>query len=113
MKGGLVYVSDADPGISRRRYGNGFRYYDPSSRAIKSKAEIARIDQLAVPPAYKAFGSVPVPMVIFRQLGSMLRGVNNIVIIPTGRLLAVLQSLNGWQSSDAAYRKSGAKLRAY
>jgi DNA topoisomerase-1 len=53
MKGGLVYVSDADPGISRRRYGNGFRYYDPSSRAIKPKAEVARIDQLAVPPAYK------------------------------------------------------------
>ena len=53
MKGGLVYVSDADPGISRRRYGKGFRYFDPSSHVIKSEAEIARITQLAVPPAYK------------------------------------------------------------
>lgn len=53
MKGGLVYVSDADPGISRRRYGKGFRYFDPSSQVIKSEAEIVRITKLAVPPAYK------------------------------------------------------------
>lgn len=50
--GGLKYVSDTDRGITRKRTGTGFRYFDPSGRAITRKKEIERINQLAVPPAY-------------------------------------------------------------
>lgn len=53
MKSGLVYVSDSDPGISRVRRGKNFRFIDPSGKTITCKEKIARIQALAVPPAYR------------------------------------------------------------
>lgn len=50
---GLVYVSDADPGISRRRCGRGFSYIAPDGTTIARGAERRRIETLAVPPAYE------------------------------------------------------------
>ena len=49
---GLVYVSDEDPGITRKRSGKGWRYADAKGRTIKDYWERKRIDQIAVPPAY-------------------------------------------------------------
>lgn len=49
---GLVYVSDAQPGIRRRRAGKGFCYIDSDGRRIADPAELLRIRALAVPPAY-------------------------------------------------------------
>ena len=49
---GLVYVSDEDPGIIRKRSGTGWRYVDAKGRAIKDYWERKRIDKIAVPPAY-------------------------------------------------------------
>jgi DNA topoisomerase I len=49
---GLVYVSDADPGISRRRAGKGFAYRQPSGEAVRDAATLDRIRLLAIPPAY-------------------------------------------------------------
>lgn len=49
----LVYVSDADPGISRRRRGRGFSYIAPDGTTIARGAERKRIDALAIPPAYE------------------------------------------------------------
>lgn len=49
---GLVYVSDADPGIQRRRAGRGFAYRDASGKAVRDAATLARIRSLAIPPAY-------------------------------------------------------------
>jgi DNA topoisomerase-1 len=49
---GLRYVSDAGPGIRRRRAGTGFTYLDPSGRRITDRATLARIRSLAIPPAY-------------------------------------------------------------
>lgn len=53
MVRGLVYVSDNDPGIGRRRHGSSFRYLDPKGRAISNKDELTRIKSLGVPPAYE------------------------------------------------------------
>ena len=50
---GLVYVSDEDPGITRKRSGTGWRYLDPKGRTIKDYWERKRIDKIAIPPAYK------------------------------------------------------------
>lgn len=58
---GLTYVSDTDGGIRRKRGGKGFRYFDPSGKAITCKIEIARIDQLTVPPAYNDVWICPSP----------------------------------------------------
>jgi DNA topoisomerase-1 len=49
---GLIYVSDADPGIRRRRAGKSFNFIGTDGRSIKDPAVIARIRKLAIPPAY-------------------------------------------------------------
>jgi DNA topoisomerase I len=49
---GLIYVSDAEPGIWRRRCGEGFCYIGPDRRRITSRRTLERIRQLAIPPAY-------------------------------------------------------------
>lgn len=53
MVNSLIYVSDKDPGIVRRRYRKSFRYIDASGNDIICKNELARISALGVPPAYE------------------------------------------------------------
>jgi len=50
---GLVYVTDAQPGIRRLRRGKGFAYRDPDGRPVTDRTELARIRALAIPPAYE------------------------------------------------------------
>jgi DNA topoisomerase-1 len=58
---GLRYVSDDGPGISRSaRPGGGFRYRGPDGKAIRKAADIRRIDQLSVPPAWADVWICPV-----------------------------------------------------
>ncbi|MGH7465830.1 MAG: DNA topoisomerase IB, partial [Longimicrobiales bacterium] len=49
---GLIYVSDTEPGIRRRRSGRSFRYLGPNGRSVTSERTLARIRHLAIPPAY-------------------------------------------------------------
>jgi DNA topoisomerase I len=49
---GLVYVSDEEPGIRRRRSGKGFSFRNPDGTAVKDKDTLDRIKSLAIPPAY-------------------------------------------------------------
>ena len=49
---GLRYVSDSQPGISRKRQGKGFRYLDASGKAVRDKETLARIRSLVIPPAW-------------------------------------------------------------
>ncbi len=51
--GGLRHVSDRKPGITRRRFGRHFVFYDPKGQRITDTDEIARIRNLAIPPAYR------------------------------------------------------------
>ncbi|MDI9239672.1 DNA topoisomerase IB [Lysobacter sp. LF1] len=51
--GGLVYVSDDQPGLRRIRAGRGFRYVDPQGRTVRDAGTLARIRALAIPPAYR------------------------------------------------------------
>jgi DNA topoisomerase-1 len=48
----LRYVSDTEPGFSRRRSGKGFSYRDPQGRAIRDPLIIRWIRSLAIPPAW-------------------------------------------------------------
>ena len=48
---GLVYVTDDEPGIHRRRAGKGFAYLAPNGRKV-SAPQVERIRKLAIPPAY-------------------------------------------------------------
>ena len=49
---GLRYVTDARPGIRRRMGRPGFTYVGVNGRVIRDRSEIARLDRLAVPPAW-------------------------------------------------------------
>ncbi|EKU23569.1 putative DNA topoisomerase [Xanthomonas translucens pv. graminis ART-Xtg29] len=51
-RAGLVYVSDEEPGIARRRAGTGFGYRLPDGSAVRDAQTLQRIRQLAIPPAY-------------------------------------------------------------
>ncbi|MBE7183537.1 MAG: DNA topoisomerase IB [Methylobacterium mesophilicum] len=48
----LVYLTDDRPGITRRKSGSGYSYFLPGGERLKDKSDIARIDALAIPPAY-------------------------------------------------------------
>lgn len=52
ISAGLVYVSDTEPGIRRRRAGKGFSYRGPDGKTVKDKEVLDRIRSLAIPPAY-------------------------------------------------------------
>jgi DNA topoisomerase I len=49
---GLRYVSDAMPGITRRRAGKGFAYRAPDGRGIADPDTLRWIRSLAIPPAW-------------------------------------------------------------
>jgi DNA topoisomerase IB len=53
VEAGLIYVSDAQPGIRRLRAGKGFRYVTPENRRLAAAKELKRIASLAIPPAYR------------------------------------------------------------
>ncbi len=49
---GLVYVSDEEPGIRRKKSGKGFTYLGPDGKKVDDRATLDRIRSLAIPPAY-------------------------------------------------------------
>lgn len=48
----LTYVSDAEPGIRRRRAGSGFSYLRPNGKPVADAGTLERIRSLAIPPAW-------------------------------------------------------------
>ena len=61
QQGGLVYSADDMPGITRRRVGKSFRYIGPDGRTIRDADVMARINALAIPPAYEQVWICPDP----------------------------------------------------
>jgi DNA topoisomerase-1 len=58
---GLRYVSDADPGIRRKRRGKGFTYVGVNGETIRDPKVLARIKSLAIPPAWTNVWICPSP----------------------------------------------------
>ena len=48
----LEFVDDSGPGITRRKMSHGWGYYDPNGKRITDRAEIDRLNKIALPPAY-------------------------------------------------------------
>jgi DNA topoisomerase-1 len=46
------HSSDAEPGISRKRLGRSWAYFDPDGRRITDRDEIDRLNAIGLPPAY-------------------------------------------------------------
>jgi DNA topoisomerase I len=49
----LRYVTDEQPGFSRRRNGSGFQYFNCRGQPLKNKAHKERINNLVIPPAWQ------------------------------------------------------------
>ena len=58
---GLRYVSDSRPGIRRTMGPLGFKYIGTNGRVIRTKAEVTRINKLAIPPAWTDVWICPDP----------------------------------------------------
>ena len=58
---GLRYVSDEQPGYSRRRRGQSFQYFDTDGKLIQDESRLLRIGRLAIPPAYHDVWICPLP----------------------------------------------------
>jgi len=71
---GLVYVTDQDPGLRRRRSGRGFVYLDPQGRAVRDPPTLQRIRKLAIPPAYTDVWICPDPNGHIQATGRDARG---------------------------------------
>src|SRR4051794_14354803 len=52
----------ASLGISRRGRGRGFAYFDPGGERIEDEETLARIRELAIPPAWREVWICPDPM---------------------------------------------------
>ena len=48
----LIYIDDSLPGITRKRAGKGWAYYDARGKLIRNTKERARLNAVALPPAY-------------------------------------------------------------
>lgn len=71
---GLRYVSDAGPGIRRRRRGAGFSYVEAQGRTVRDAAQLARIRALAIPPAWTSVWICPLPNGHLQATGRDARG---------------------------------------
>jgi DNA topoisomerase I len=52
MAGALHYVDDQSPGITRRRRGRYWQYFDAHGKRIADRGEIDRLNAIGMPPAY-------------------------------------------------------------
>jgi DNA topoisomerase I len=48
----LRHSSDGEPGISRKRMGRYWAYFDPKGERVTDRAEIERLSAIGLPPAY-------------------------------------------------------------
>jgi DNA topoisomerase-1 len=49
----LIFLDDTTPGITRRLLRDKWAYFTPDGKRIREEAEIARLNQVALPPAYR------------------------------------------------------------
>ena len=49
----LRHSSDTEPGISRKRVGRAWGYFDPEGKRIADRDEIDRLNGIGLPPAYE------------------------------------------------------------
>lgn len=70
----LVHMLDDKPGITRRRSGRGFAFFDASGTLIADKQEIRRIKSLGIPPAWRDVWIAPTPLGYIQAIGRDAKG---------------------------------------
>ena len=57
----LIFVEDSRPGITRKRSGKGWAYFDHAGKRITDPEERMRLNAIALPPAYRDAWFCPDP----------------------------------------------------
>ena len=70
----LRRVDCSDPGITRRRFGRGFAYYDEDGDRIDDPVVLERIRELAIPPAWTDVWICPSPNGHIQAIGTDAAG---------------------------------------
>ncbi len=71
---GLRYVSDEQPGYTRKAKGDNFEYFDTDGKPIRDETRLLRIRRIAIPPAYKDVWICPMPNGHIQATGRDARG---------------------------------------
>lgn len=74
MSGSLIHIDDGEPGLSRRRSGRGWSYFDTDGTRITDRDEIDRLNAIALPPAYVDAWFCPRPNGHILAYGTDARG---------------------------------------
>lgn len=64
----------ARPGLRRRRAGRGWRYFDADGEPLRDRDEVARINGLAIPPAWQEVWICPFPNGHIQAVGTDAAG---------------------------------------
>lgn len=75
----------SSPGITRRRHGRGFVYFDDEGNRIADKETIQRISELVIPPAWKDVWICPYPMGHIQATGVDAAGRKQYIYHPRWR----------------------------
>jgi DNA topoisomerase-1 len=62
------------PGLRRQRCGRGWRYFDTAGRPLRDREEVARIQGLAIPPAWEDVWICPFPNGHLQAVGTDVAG---------------------------------------
>lgn len=81
----LVYISDADPGISRQRHGEHFRYLGADGKPLRDAAALERIKSLVIPPAWEQVWISPTAASHIQATGRDARGRKQYLYHPVWR----------------------------
>jgi DNA topoisomerase I len=71
---GLVYTTDASPGITRVRLGDAFAYLGVNGKQVRDGATLERIRALAIPPAWEEVWICPIESGHLQATGRDARG---------------------------------------
>ena len=74
MTGRLRYVDDSQPGITRRRQGRYWQYFDAQGKRVTDRDEIDRLNAIGLPPAYRDAWFSPDPQGHIQAIGYDDRG---------------------------------------
>lgn len=73
-KPSLRFCDDSAPGITRRRKGRSWHYFDADGERVKDRDEIDRLNRIGMPPAYKRCWFCPHPRGHMQATGYDARG---------------------------------------
>ena len=109
--GGLVYVSDDQPGLARRKVGAHFRYVDAQGRPVRDAATLQRVRALAIPPAYRDVWICASPKGHLQATGRDARGRKQYRYHPRWREVRDLEKFGRIEAFGAALPRLRRRLR--